>query len=130
MRRDGGFLDGKTVPENLPDWVTEADIDFYANEFRRGGFRGALNWYRNVDRNWELMAPWAGIKLGVPALYIVGERDMLLTFRGMDKLVPNLELFVPNLREKLIIPDSGHWIQRQRPAEVNAALLRFLKGVT
>ena len=62
-------------------------------------------------------------------MYIVGDRDMLLSFRGMDKLVPNLEMFVPNLREKLIVPESGHWIQRQRPQEVNAALLRFLASL-
>ncbi len=128
--RNGGFFSGKIVADALPAWVSDADIDFYAGEFERGGFRGPLNWYRAIDRNWELMAPWAGARVMIPAMYLVGADDMLLTFRGMDKLVPNLELFVPSLREKLIVPDCGHWIQRQRPDIVNAALLRFLGGLS
>lgn len=130
VARSGGFLAGKPVPDILPAWLTQPDLDFYTSEFQNSGFRGPLNWYRNMDRNWEQMAPWAGAKLTVPALYIVGELDMLLTFRGMDRLIPNLEIFVPNLREKLIIPNSGHWIQRERPAEINAALLRFLRSLS
>ena len=129
VRRDGGFFTGKSVSDTLPDWLSDADIDFYANEFRRGGFRGPLNWYRVVDRNWDLMAPWAGAKVTVPAMYMVGAQDMLLSFRGMDKLIPNLEMFVPNLREKIIVPDTGHWIQRQRLDVVNSALLRFLAAL-
>ncbi len=128
--RGAGFLSGKTISQDLPPWVTEADIDFYAAEFARSGFRGPLNWYRNIDRNWELMAPWAGARITQPAAYIVGARDMLLTFRGMDKLVPNLEMFVPGLREKLIVTNAGHWIQRQCPDIVNAALLRFLASLS
>src|SRR5208282_1265951 len=59
--RGGGLLSVTVDPERLPSWLTEADIDFYAGEFARAGFRGALNWYRNIDRNWELMAPFAGM---------------------------------------------------------------------
>ena len=59
-------------------WLTEADIDFYAGEFARTGFRGGLNWYRNIDRNWELMAPFAGLRVTVPALYVAGDRDLVV----------------------------------------------------
>ena len=58
--RSGGFLSRRAAPEPLPAWLTEADVDFYAGEFARTGFRGGLNWYRNIDRNWELMAPSPG----------------------------------------------------------------------
>src|SRR5215472_4833243 len=61
--RQGGLLArwaSWPIPETLPSWITEADVDFYAAEFTRTGFRGGLNWYRNIDRNWELLAPFAG----------------------------------------------------------------------
>ena len=70
--RDGGFLTRAPTPAALPAWLKEADIDFYVSEFERTGFRGGLNWYRNIDRNWELLAPFAGAKVTVPALYMAG----------------------------------------------------------
>jgi pimeloyl-ACP methyl ester carboxylesterase len=127
--RAGGFLSGREAPATLPAWLTEADIDFYAGEFRRAGFRGGLNWYRNIDRNWELLAPWAGAKVTVPALYVTGDRDLVLTFRGMDQLLPALKHFVPQLRQTVMLPGCGHWTQQERPAEVNAAMLQFLETV-
>ena len=114
----------------MPGWVTEADLDFYANEFLRSGFRGPLNWYRNIDRNWEQTAPWANTKISVPAFYMIGERDPVMTFRGMNRLIPNLELYVPRLREKQVLPECGHWIQRERSEEVNATLIRFLASLS
>ena len=74
----------------MPPWLSEADIDFYAGEFARTGFRGGLNWYRNIDRNWELLAPFAKAKVTVPALYVAGDRDLVVAFRGMDKMIANL----------------------------------------
>jgi pimeloyl-ACP methyl ester carboxylesterase len=125
--RAGGFLRGHAAPATLPQWLTDADLDFYAGEFKRSGFRGGLNWYRNIDRNWEIFAPWAGAKVTVPALYMVGDRDLVMAFRGMDKLLPALRQFVPQLREMIVLPGCGHWTQQERPAEVNAAMVAFLK---
>ena len=125
--RDGGFLSGRDAPATLPTWLTEADIDFYASEFTRTGFRGGLNWYRNIDRNWELLAAWAGARVTVPALYIAGDRDLVLAFRGMDKLLPALAQFIPSLQQTLILPGCGHWTQQERPSAVNAAMLGFLQ---
>jgi pimeloyl-ACP methyl ester carboxylesterase len=127
--RTGGFLSGREAPAELPAWLTEADVDFYAGEFARAGFRGGLNWYRNIDRNWELMAPWAGAKVTVPALYVAGDRDLVVAFRGMDQLLPALKQFVPDLRQTIMLPGCGHWTQQERPAEVNTAMLRFLETV-
>ena len=125
--RDGGFLRGRDAPATLPTWLTEADIDFYASEFTRTGFRGGLNWYRNIDRNWELLAAWAGARVTVPALYIAGDRDLVLAFRGMDKLLTALAQFIPSLQQTLILPGCGHWTQQERPSAVNAAMLGFLQ---
>lgn len=129
LPRTGGFLTDAAVPATLPAWVSEVDIDFYAGEFQRSGFRGPLNWYRNIDRNWEQMAPWENAKVRVPALYMIGERDPVRIFRGMDRLLANLAVHVPGLREKHIVPGCGHWIQRERPDAVNAALIRFLASL-
>jgi len=66
--RAGGFLTRMPNPETLPAWLSDADVDFYVQQFQYSGFRGGLNWYRNIDRNWELMAPYAGAAVTVPAL--------------------------------------------------------------
>jgi pimeloyl-ACP methyl ester carboxylesterase len=127
--RAGGFLSGRSDPQTLPPWITEEDIDFYAGEFKRTGFRGGLNWYRNIDRSWQLLAPWTRAKVTVPALYVAGDRDLVMTFKGMDQLLPALKQLVPDLRDTIILPGCGHWTQQERPKEVNAAMLTFLKGL-
>jgi pimeloyl-ACP methyl ester carboxylesterase len=116
------------TPASLPPWITEADVDFYAAEFARTGFRGGLNWYRNIDRNWELLAPFAGAKVTVPALYVAGDLDLVVAFPGMPELIANLRNFVPQLRRTIMLPGCGHWTQQERADEVNAAMIGFLRG--
>jgi pimeloyl-ACP methyl ester carboxylesterase len=117
------------APEVLPAWLTEADIDFYAGEFSRTGFRGGLNWYRNIDRNWELLAPFAGARLSVPALCMIGNLDLTMGFRGARETVGNMKQSVPLLRETIMLPGCGHWTQQERAAEVNAAMIAFLRSL-
>jgi pimeloyl-ACP methyl ester carboxylesterase len=124
--RRGGFLSRLANPASLPHWLTEADVDFYVSEFARTGFRGGLNWFRNIDRNWELLAPVPGVQVTVPALYIAGDRDLVLAFRGMDQIIANLSKFVPQLRGTLLLPGCGHWTQQERAQEVNQAMLDFV----
>jgi len=116
-------------PASLPAWLGPEEIDFYAGEFARAGFRGGLNWYRNIDRNWELLAPWRAAKVVVPALYIAGDRDLVVSFRGMDELLPALSQWVPNLRKTIMLPGCGHWTQQERPDQVNAAILQFVTSL-
>jgi pimeloyl-ACP methyl ester carboxylesterase len=127
--RQGGFLRGISAPATLPGWLSERDVDFYATEFRRTGFRGALNWYRNIDRNWELLAAFAGAPVTVPALYIAGDRDLVVAFPGMEQLLANLKHFVPALRNTLMLAGCGHWTEQERPNEVNAAMIDFLRSL-
>jgi pimeloyl-ACP methyl ester carboxylesterase len=129
VSRQNGFLSGMINPTALPGWLGETDIEFYAGEFARAGFRGGLNWYRNIDRNWELLGAFAGATVTVPALYVAGDRDLVVAFRGMDQLLPNLTKFVPQLRQTIMLPGCGHWTQQERPAEVNAAMIDFLRGL-
>lgn len=126
----GGILDIMRDPETLPAWLTEDDIDYYTGEFERTGFSGGLNWYRTIDSSWELMAAWTGAQVRTPALYIAGERDLVVNFPGARELIANLRAFVPQLKETLLLPGCGHWTQQERPAEVNAALIKFLKGLS
>ena len=125
--RGGGFLTDRPTPASLPAWLKEVDIDFYVSEFKRTGFRGGLNWYRNIDRNWELLAPFAGAKVTVPALYMAGDRDLVVAFQGMDRVIANLTNDVPRLRGKITLPGCGHWTQQERASEVNAAMIDFLR---
>jgi pimeloyl-ACP methyl ester carboxylesterase len=125
--RQGGWLSRMPEPTALPEWLSEADLDFYAKEFERTGFAGGLNWYRNIDRNWELLAPYARAQVQVPALYMAGDRDLVLSFPGMKELLPSLSRFVPKLQRTIILPGCGHWTQQERPREVNAAMIEFLR---
>jgi len=129
VRHGGGFLEQTVDPETLPPWLTDADVAFYTGEYARTGFRGGLNWYRNIDRNWELLAPYAGALVSVPALYVAGDRDLVVRFPGMDQLIPNLSKFVTQLRRTVMLPGCGHWTQQERAAEVNAAMLEFLRSL-
>jgi pimeloyl-ACP methyl ester carboxylesterase len=121
------FLDGMVDPDTLPRWLTGADLDVYVGEFTRTGFRGGLNWYRNLDRSWELLAAYRGATIPRPALFIAGDRDLVIARRrtaleGMPNTVPRLD-------RSVLLPGCGHWTQQERPAEVNAEMIRFLAGL-
>ena len=110
----------------LPPWLSEADLDVFANEYRRTGFRGGLNWYRNIDRNWELTAPWQDAKIMQSALFIAGSNDAVITGSMGQRALDELETVAPNVR-KIILEGAGHWIQQERHDEVNAALVSFAR---
>ena len=80
-----------------------------------------------MDRNWELLAPVSGVQITVPALYIAGDRDLVLGFRGMDQVIANLSKFVPQLRRTLVFPGCGHWTQQERAPDVNQAVIEFVQ---
>ncbi len=128
--RQGSPFRWNAEPPPLPPWLNETDVDFYTNEFTRTGFRGGLNWYRNIDRNWELLAPFDGVPVRVPALYIAGDRDPVVKFPGMDRHIADLPKFVPQLRGAIMLPGCGHITQEERPTEVNAAMIDFLRGLS
>jgi pimeloyl-ACP methyl ester carboxylesterase len=126
----GGFLDFCPVPDRLPDWLTEDDIATFAAEFAPTGFTGPVNWYRNLDRNWELTAALQDAKVTPPALFVAGDRDLVAASPQAKEMIAGMRAFVPNLRDAIWLPSCGHWTQQERPAEVNAALIEFLKDLT
>jgi len=113
--RRGSPFRWNVEPPPLPAWLSEADIDFYVAEFTRTGFRGGFNSYRNIDRNWELLAPFDGMPVTVPALYIAGDRDPVIKFPGMDRHIADMAKFVPQLRRSTMLPGCGHITQEERP---------------
>jgi pimeloyl-ACP methyl ester carboxylesterase len=122
-----GFLGDTTGDRPLPSWLSEADIAVFVEAYKTSGFRGGLNWYRNIDRNWELTAPWQGAQIHQPSLFIAGSKDAVITGLIGAKRVNELEVVLPNLKGRLIIAGAGHWVQQERPDDVNAALIDFLK---
>lgn len=125
-----GALDNTLEPDRLPSWLTDADLDYMAADLTRTGFRGGLNWYRNIDHNWELLAPWAGALVRQRALFIAGTEDLVISGVTGKAPLEAMATTVPNLERKLLIEGAGHYIQMERPQLVNEALIPFLRGVT
>lgn len=123
-RRDG-LLASLPLPLKLPPWLTQDDIDFFALAFEQSGFRGGLNYYRNLDRNWELEASYSEVVVTVPSLYLVGERDTGLSIPGMKEIIASMPQRVPGLRGARVIPDAGHWLPQERPDVVSKAIIDF-----
>jgi pimeloyl-ACP methyl ester carboxylesterase len=98
--------------------MTEEDAAVYVEAFERTGFRGGLNWYRNIDRNWELTESTDDKTVDIPALFMAGSRDS--TLKWMSPEVMNGR--VTDLTVE-IVDGAGHWLQQERADEVNAALL-------
>jgi pimeloyl-ACP methyl ester carboxylesterase len=113
------FAEGRP---DLPDWIRPEEVAHYVTEFTRTGFTGGLNWYRNLDRNWELTARLAGRRITVPALFVAGAADPVLTFTRTDRAA---EVVSGPYRE-VLIAGAGHWVQQDSAAEINRILLEFL----
>ncbi|MCW2664535.1 MAG: epoxide hydrolase [Mycobacterium sp.] len=120
-----GFIDRLPEPDGLPDWISQEELDHYIAEFARTGFTGGLNWYRNFDRNWETTPELTDAKIAVPCLFIAGTADPVLAFTRVDRASEAIS----GPYHQLMIEGAGHWLQQERPEEVNAALLEFLNGL-
>lgn len=129
VSRQQGLLAPLPDPTTLPGWLTEADLDTYTAAFSASGFAGGLNYYRNLDRNRELLAPFQGLLVQVPALFLIGQRDVGLSIPGMREIITAMPGLVPQLRPVIEVPDAGHWLQQERPEKVNAALVAFLQSL-
>jgi pimeloyl-ACP methyl ester carboxylesterase len=123
----GGFLDIGAVARDAsapPAWLTSEDIEVFVTEYQDSGFTKPLNWYRNMDRNWELTAAWHHALVTVPALFIGGDRDPVV---GFSQPLPRLREVAPRLRDAVLLSGCGHWIQQERPDEVSTAMIGFIR---
>jgi pimeloyl-ACP methyl ester carboxylesterase len=121
-----GFADLFPAPDALPAWLGEDDLAAYVDGFARSGFTGPLNWYRNADRNWALLAPWAKAAVQPPAIYLAGERDIAYRIAVASGALTDMEETVADLRGTIVVPDCGHWVNQEKPEAVNEALLELL----
>jgi pimeloyl-ACP methyl ester carboxylesterase len=112
-------------PPRRPGWLSEEELSVYVEAFERSGFSGGLNWYRNIDRNWELTEPYAQSRVEQPAMFLTGELDPVRRFMPAEAM----DGWVTDLRANIVVPGAGHWVQQQEPERVNAALLEFLAGL-
>ncbi len=120
-----GFVDRLPAVAELPAWLSQEELDHYTAEFTRTGFRGGISWYRNFDRNWETTPQLDGAKVTVPSAFLTGADDpvnMMSPFAIMDG-------WVQDHRGSTVVDGAGHWVQQEKPDEVNAALLSFLSSL-
>jgi pimeloyl-ACP methyl ester carboxylesterase len=122
--KDQRFIDTLTVPKKLPPWLSEKELAHQVDAFKQTGFLGGLNWYRNIDRNWERTAFLSGALLQQPLLFIAGESDPInpLMKSAFDKLAQS----APKLRQSVVLPGVGHWLQQEQPERVNGLIIEFL----
>ncbi len=124
-----GFLSATVDPPKMPAWVHVDDLAYATAEFQRTGFRGGLNWYRAIRPSWELLAPWRGLPIRQPSLFIAGDRDDVMKFPTSRAAVARFAQTLPGLRGCHVLEGAGHWVQRERADEVNSLLLEFLRGL-
>jgi pimeloyl-ACP methyl ester carboxylesterase len=117
-----GFVDRLPEVEELPPWLSQEELDHYIEVFSKTGFTGGINWYRNMDRNWETTPQLDGVHVTMPSSFITGSAD------PVNLMTPAavMEGHVLDHRGNTIIEGAGHWVQQEAPDEVNAALLAFL----
>ncbi|MBU2116538.1 MAG: alpha/beta hydrolase, partial [Alphaproteobacteria bacterium] len=111
----------------LPPWMSGAHFQEYVDAFSAGGFQRPVDWYRCLDRNWELTAWLQDRRITVPSLFIVGERDPVRHYAGAHEA--GLKDWLTDLRGQHVLPGAGHWLQQERPDEVNRLLLDFLQSL-
>ena len=137
---DGNFMDQlkfpKTTPmleilppppEELPSWLSRADLDYYLEEYRASGFRGPINWYRNIPTNNALTPELDGARFTQPAAFAAGTADPVLLFDPNWR--ERFEAAFDDLRFLEMIEGAGHWVQQEKAEETTASMLRFLQGL-
>ncbi|CAL4919940.1 unnamed protein product [Urochloa decumbens] len=113
----------------LPSWLSEEDVSYLASVYAKTGFAGGINYYRCLDLNWELMAPWTGAKVQVPTKFIVGDGDLSYHLPGVKSYVHKggLKRDVPMLEEVVVIKGAGHFIQQERAQEISEHIYDYIK---
>ncbi|HEY4942743.1 MAG TPA: alpha/beta hydrolase [Rhizomicrobium sp.] len=124
------LLDGLVDPAVFPAWLTPVELDYYVGEFEGSGFFGPISRYRNHQRDFAYLRGFADRKIEQPALFIGGTRDLAFNmFKGAADPIALMRNHVTDLRVADVLEGCGHWTQQERPAEVNARLIPWLKAL-
>ena len=128
-RSAGGWIGRLGAAKELPIWLRQEDLDYVVSQFENAGFRGGLNYYRNFHRNWEITEHLEGATIKVPVLFIAGSRDSVIAGADKDRLTATISRAAEDLRDVVLIPEIGHWVQQEAPDEVNQAISDFLTEI-
>jgi pimeloyl-ACP methyl ester carboxylesterase len=123
----GGRLRDRFPGGPLPSWLSEDDLDVYAAEFERTGMSTALHRYRNMDRDWEDLAPWDAAPILQPSLFIGGAQDASTTW--LSAAIDAYPATMPGMVSSRLLDGCGHWVQQERADEVNRLLTGWLDGL-
>ncbi|XP_019163974.1 PREDICTED: bifunctional epoxide hydrolase 2 [Ipomoea nil] len=123
------FGGSSNKPINLPSWLSEQDVDYYVSKFSKKGFTGGLNYYRVMDLNWELLAPFTGVQVKVPVKFIVGDLDVTYNTPGVKNYVDNggFQRDVPFLQEVVILEGVSHFCHQEKPEDINVHIYDFIQ---
>ena len=113
----------------LPDWLTQEDLNYIVSEFEFSGFRGGVNYYRNFHRNWEITEDLSDSKIEVPTLFLAGEQDVVIAGATVEQLTGSMRRVVNDLKDVVLLPGIGHWVQQEAPDEVNQIMSDFLTEI-
>ncbi|KAK7363555.1 hypothetical protein VNO77_05701 [Canavalia gladiata] len=129
LPKGNGFGHPLDSPIALPSWLSEEECNYYATKYEKTGFTGGLNYYRNLDLNWELTAPWTGAQVEVPVKFIVGDLDLTYNAPGMKDYIHKggFKKNVPLLEDVVVIEGAGHFLHQERPDEINKHIHDFFR---
>ncbi|CAL9225575.1 unnamed protein product [Arabidopsis halleri] len=127
LPKDKYFKRAENAAFALPPWLTQEDLDYYVTKYDKKGFTGPINYYRNIDRNWELTAPWTGAKIHVPVKFIVGDQDLTYNSPGAKEYINGggFKRDVPLLDETVVIKGLGHFLHEENPDVINQHIHSF-----
>ena len=123
---DADLLSDLPDPQQMGGWLNDADLDFYVQEFVNSGFRGPLNYYRNLNLTWQL-TEGAPTQIHQPSLFVAGAKDGVIVMAA--QALQAMPEFLTDLRVNHLIPEIGHWTQQEAPEAVNVQLLSFLDSL-
>lgn len=123
------IIDFLETPLSLPSWISEDEVEYFASKFQKSGYTGPLNYYRMMDVNWNLLAPWQGAKILVPTKLIVGDKDIGFESFGTKGYITGSAFrnFVPNV--EVVIIDGYHFLQQERAEKVTAEIMAFFSSL-
>lgn len=127
--RSEGLLVSLPVPKRDLPWLSDEDLAVLIDDYRQSGFRGGLNLYRNLYRNWALQTAFSGMTVNVPAIYMVGTNDTGLAMPGMRQMIDAQMVLAPKLQAPIFLEDCGHWAPQEKPERVNEILTNFLAEI-
>ncbi|XP_020593143.1 uncharacterized protein LOC110033488 [Phalaenopsis equestris] len=126
--KDRGFGGSPNQEIILPSWLSEDDINYFASKFNKSGFTGGVNYYRNLNRNWELTSPWTGVQIKVPVKFVVGDLDLVYHVHRVQEYVHKggFKRDVPFLQDVVVMEGVGHFINQERPNEISQHIFEFI----